>query len=235
MKIRIFRISTVLIVSWILCLIFYDGNSMEENFSMIYGWMTFSDISSILVTFTRWLLPQMVLCLFFGNYMEEKFMTVLPYILTRTKTPWRFAGKVYGKIIVSVFGYSLLFAVVPLVIGIAGSPFFHWDTGWDKILLWCSYQVICVVFVNVISTFANSIYGLCGLLCLEGIFWILFRAIDLQTIPETVGKFLPIYGLRFFDGKAIQSLDPSGVFMFAGIIVIGIIGSTIRLTKRDMM
>lgn len=237
MKRNIMMIGLILAVSWILCQVYCAGSSMEENISVTYGWMDFENVQSILVSCTRWFLPQMILCLFWGNAAEEEIMTVLPYVLTRTKTPWKLMAHVYGKLILSVFGSAMLFAAVPLLTGLLQNQSgFQWQSGWDKMFLWCVYQVMCVVFLNIVSVFVKAIQGLGCLICLEAVFWGLYRAVENGIISEAVGKWLPIYGLRFFDGRDIQFPDWRwGMLTFGAAVTAGILLGGWYLKRKDIV
>lgn len=60
----------------------------EELFDAVYGYVDFSRYDALAISSAKWMLPQMVLFLVWGDYIETNLIGCLDYIRTSVLTHW---------------------------------------------------------------------------------------------------------------------------------------------------
>lgn len=230
---HIYLILSILFISIILQLS-SGGKTLEETFSVSYGWMDFGEISSMIVSLTCWLLPQVVLCVFWGNYLEEEILNNLPYILTRTKIPQKLFRKAYVKLAGFVTISTIGFLVVPILTNMQKSSIALENIGFQKIILWICYQLISIFLVNALSMFFTATYGIGILFFLEIVMWFFYKMAVIQFIPQWFVRMIPISAVRFFDGNILQNhFYCEGLILFALFTVVVMMIGIRFVAKRD--
>lgn len=200
----------ILLVSFVLGFSIGGDFSLDEQISFLYGWIDLDQISTMLFSFARWMLPQIVLCRFLGNYMEEEFLSKKEYIFTRTRKTERFFARIYLKLTIKSLIACLFFFVLPICsIGINSITMM----AVMKMIIWSLYQTACLLFINGFSCIVPSIYGMGILFVIESMMWMLKK---ISLYRSFLGNYLslPLSDLTFFDGARIKNID-------SGIGVIG--------------
>lgn len=232
----LWNVIVIFVVSMLLNMNCVGEGTLEQNMSLAYGWLDFRNLDALIVSFMRWILPQIALCGFWGNYMEEQLLHYLPYILTRTRKPEQFFRRVYGKLSGISILFCLGFLIIPILISIFGRNLCLFDeNGWEKVGLWICYQLLCLVFVNAISIFLGAVYGTGILLCIEIFMFFFYKMMVMKLIPRVFIKILPISAVWFFDGSTLQQPHWSGMLLFVIITGFIVIVSTRVAVTRDIM
>lgn len=228
----------IVVVSFLLSMNAGDGTeNFNIQFAFVYGWMDYQNVNAMLISFANWIFPQMILILFLGNIAEEQLYSMLPYILTRAENPTKIWRKVYKKVIgISVVASGMFPLSLWSILFVEGMRCSIDREGWSQIICWILYQVLCVLFLNVMAAYMPPIYGIGILLSGEVLLWFLQGMIFGGMFPAVIHKILPISTIWFFDGKEILQSDSTiGLGIFLIIVIVMLVWSIRYTGKRDIL
>lgn len=208
---------------------------IHTRFSMIYGWIDVSNFLSLTVSLTRWILPQVILCGYLGNYLEEQLLKYMPYVLTRSHHPQKIFGMFYGKLIGVAVVQCMIFILIPYVM--EGLPRSQMSILiFEKMGIWFVYQLCMILVINGLSTFFTAIGGFGISIGGEVLCFLCYKMILNGTISETVLRFLPVSSLIFFDGNALKNVtDITGIIGFVIFAMVVTVGSIQYSMHRDTL
>lgn len=197
---------------WIIVLIFFSGglmnfidlreegiDSFSQAFCTVYGYVSFSDSMAVLITGLKWMLPQILLLLFWGNMQEEQLGRYFPYIRVRTSRLARYLACLDGKLLLFTGGTCVIWALITmchvwrcqLPLGLGGEVML-------KFLVYFLYQFFILLIVNLISGFTKAIYGMGFVIGIEFVGLELLRLVQEGALPEALWKWIPVSWTLFY-------------------------------------
>ena len=171
----------------------YSTPSGSKNFpvffNMAFGYVSFDSYEWLMASTIKWIMPQFALLFFWGDYIEDRLVHHLNYILTRTNHLARYVWSVYLKLLAIVVVACVMLYLAAAIV--ASSQFEHLTLSFSilwNMMTYLLYLYLILLFINVMSISIKAIYSV--LIVIGG-----------QLVSLTTTKLI-------FDGKLPSSLYP---------------------------
>ncbi|SKA92227.1 hypothetical protein SAMN05428976_11914 [Clostridium sp. USBA 49] len=142
-------------------LFFYNKNieTINDFITFTYGYVDLWHINNI-VNIVYWMLPQLILIVYLGDYIEVRLLKNATLIFTRTNNKINILLRFIRELFIQIFCFYLLQLILVLVIGgiLNVKLFINIDIIFMMIRL-ILYNFFIILIVNSCSILFKSIYG----------------------------------------------------------------------------
>lgn len=208
--------------------------SFSQAFCSIYGYVSFSDSASMLMTGLKWLAPQIVLLLFWGNAQEEHLGKYLLYIRIRTNHLMRYLIQLNGKLCLFTAAICLIWGLITM--------YHTWrcqiPLGFEsdlviRFLMYFLYQFSILLAVNMISAFTKAIYGMGMVIGAELIGLELLRLIQEGILPGPLWHWIPASWTLFYYQPNLSYISVQILLLLMGITILFLLNEK-QLRKKEL-
>lgn len=208
--------------------------SFSDVFAMTYGYVSLSDSPSMFITALKWMTPQLLLLLFWGNYQEEQIGRYFLYIRVRTN---RMARHLF------LINLRLLFVTIAACLAwilMTGLQMYRWKVPLDidgyflqQVVLYLLYQYLILLAVNLISGFTKAIYGMSLIIGVELLSFEFLVMIQNGTLAESIGQWLPAFWPLFYYQEDTAMLTAPIFILLAGVILMFFLNER-RMKRKEV-
>ncbi|WP_027400525.1 hypothetical protein [Anaerovorax odorimutans] len=231
---------------WITCIIvsictgfitymFYNigGFSFFDIFNKTYGYIGLKDYNLLFVTLLKWILPQLTIILFWGNYLENNFVGNAELILTRTKDVKKYVVSFSLELFVAVIVMSAVYYMVILIISVFsyGIPVIS-AKAWINMLLYFLYLYGIVLIVNLFSLFMRAAYSVFVIMVIQIFFLGIVKLIYDGLIDMSVYKLLPISSVLFYLNENEFSINKGYSVFYLVFLIVILIYLTVKVLRH---
>lgn len=137
----------------------HNIDNCSTSLSMIFWWIDIHNMNSFFSSFSLIMLPQILLMIFWGDYFEEMIYSKASLLFPRHISPFSLIRKNYLKLILSInlcLGslFCLLYIFCIITEKHPAEPEFL-----TNVLLYMTYMIHLMIFINFISIINSSILG----------------------------------------------------------------------------
>lgn len=155
------------IVFSFLSLFFHNTETINDFIAFTYGYVDLWHTNNI-ISMIRWMIPQLVLIIYLGNYIEVRLLKNATLIFTRTNKKIKILLKFVIELLVKTSCFYLLQFIVVLIIGgiLNKSLVVNSETFFIIVRL-ILYNFFIILVVNSSSILFKSIYGVYLILIMQ--------------------------------------------------------------------
>lgn len=210
-----------------------QGLDFADFYNKTYGYIGLKDYTLLFVTLLKWILPQLAMILFWGNYLENNFVENAEMILTRTKNVRRYVVCFSMELFIAVMVMCAIYDMIIFIISCFSFGFHAVSTeAWINMLIYFLYLYGVALSVNLLSIFTKAAYGVFAVMGVQVLFLAIIKSIYDGLLERSLYGFIPVSHVLFYLNEKMFSIDQAySVFYLISLIVI-IIGSTIVVLKR---
>lgn len=206
--------------------------SFQELFNAAYGYVDFSRYDALAVSAAKWMLPQLILFLFWGDYIEANLMYCLDYIRTRTSQLGRYLMHIVFPLFKVVLSVGLMLWFITVLAAHVQGAVMHMLPGWLPMIAWLLYLLLALLTANLLSLCMKSSYAvgvvLGGQLAMLGV----IKLILAGTVSRSIYKWLPMSQVLFYYEDVLPKLGDRQGIMFLLLLLIGEVVFAVMFIKR---
>ncbi|WP_102401893.1 hypothetical protein [Haloimpatiens massiliensis] len=215
-----------------LSLFFYSKNieTINDFITFAYGYVDLWHINNI-VNIVYWVLPQLILIIYLGDYIEVRLLNNAALIFTRTNMKINILLKFIRELFMKIYCFYLLQFILVLIIGgiLGVKLFINTDTVFmmTRVIL---YNFLIILIVNSSSILYKSIYG---------VYLVLIIQLGMLYLSKLILNWNKYFLKYLFTTNTLLSLNRYGIgidnhisllYLFILILVVLII--TLKVFKE---
>ena len=210
-----------------------QGLDFADLYNKTYGYIGLKDYNLLFVTLLKWILPQLTMVLFWGNYLENNFIENAEMILTRTKNVRRYVVRFSMELFIAVMVMCAIYDMIIFIISCFSFGFPAVSArAWINMLIFFLYLYGVVLSVNLLSIFMKAAYGVFAVMGMQIFFLEIVKLIYGGLLDRNLYGLIPVSHVLFYLNENMFLIDQAySVFYLISLIVI-IIGFTIVVLKR---
>lgn len=171
----------------------------SKYFSVTFGYINFNNVTSLITSIMKWILPQFILMFFWGDYLEYRLINHLNYILTRTNKVAKYLKMVYLELLaVTILACVILYIVTIAVAGVTLGQLSFSFSILENMFTYMIYLYMMLLLVNMISIFVKAIYGVFIVMGIQTIFLVITKYILDGVVSENLYRLLPTSSVLFY-------------------------------------
>lgn len=217
-KLIIALITTIAIGSFISNIAY--TTDFQELFKFTYGYIDFKDYPSIISSIIKWIIPQLVMIFFWGDYLEENLLNQLKYILTRTGKVDKYIVSTYLKLLSIVLITCAFLYTSTFIVTVVQGNNLNIDTYIIKSMaVYFMYMFLIIVMVNTLSIFVQAAYAVFIVLGTETVFLIITKLIFDGLISEKLYRLLPTSTILFYSNNNLMEWGAIYELLYLSLLI----------------
>ena len=243
MKINIDKshICKYILIALIIGIIKYAGqiyytDSFDKMFDKTYGFINFSGYDKLAGSFLLWFLPEFMIIVCLGNYIEKKLISNISMVITRTdKTRKLLLYRCTELLIYTAVSCFVFYCSLYILYGIFHQPEMISGKTLIDMVVYTVHMYAAVLVLNLMSVFIKPYYCAIAIIIFQLIEIYIMKSVCDGLIAVFVYNFLPLSAVMFELNRTTEMDTKTGLIYL--LILTAVVFETVvcLMRKKDFV